>query len=283
MAWMAATLSATSYLDAGPTRMLPPALQAVTTIVGLWRPMPYAGSLFAVLGTLLYLASGIVARFGVSGVASRADVPLTSLLLSAAPGIATVFLALQGTGWLADLLATRTERDEAQRQNDRQLIEDLVPTHGETGLLKWTFALRPARDEILRARRYNSQLSLALLGPRESLGEGDDAAALDEMAIRQAPLAALLKEHLRPTDVVALYRTGDIAVLMPQTGLQGALIALDKVRSEASKRDIEAPAVGLAEFPDDGADIEELASEAEHALQFARESELGIVSRNLLL
>nr|MBF6592743.1 hypothetical protein [Ktedonobacterales bacterium] len=200
----------------------------------------------------------------------------------AAPGIATVFLALQGTGWLADTLATRTERDEVQRQNDRQLIEDLVPTHGQTGLMKWSFALRSAHDEVLRARRYNSPMSLALVGPREPISPAGDEVDLDEIAIRLAPLAALLKELLRPTDLVALYRTGDLAILMPQTGLQGALIALDKVRGEASKRDLGAPAAGLAEFPDDGADMEELVTEAEHALQFARESELGIVSRGLL-
>ena len=64
MAWMAITLSATNYLDAGPTRVLPPALQAATMTIGLWRPIPYAGSIAAVFGSIIYIIAGVLSRFG---------------------------------------------------------------------------------------------------------------------------------------------------------------------------------------------------------------------------
>ncbi|MDE3077864.1 MAG: hypothetical protein KGJ86_20775, partial [Chloroflexota bacterium] len=280
MAWMAVTLSATNYLDPGPTRMLPPALQGATTTIGLWRPFPYAGSLFAIFGSLLYLAAGVFSRFGLAGFEAT-DLPLSQQLLAAAPGLVTVFLALQGTGWLADTLATRTERDEVQRRSDRRLIEDLVPTHGETGIMKWAYAERTVQDEVTRARRYGSPLTFALLGPRDSRQDGNAEIDFDSLAAEQLALAELTRQALRPTDLIALYRTGDLAVVMPETTVHGALIALDKVRAGAEK-ELGPLSIGIAEFPDDGADTEELVTEAEHAIQFARESQLGVVSRTLL-
>ncbi|MHB8619582.1 MAG: GGDEF domain-containing protein [Chloroflexota bacterium] len=284
MAWMAVTLSATSYLDAGPTRVLPPALQAVTTTIGLWRPIPYAGPIAAVLGAIVYVVAGVLSRFGSS--ALGAELPTTQqaavgALLEAAPGFVSVFLALLGSGWLAELLATRTDRDELQRRHDRGLIEDLIPTYGDTGILKWTYAERTIRDEVTRARRYGYPLSFALLG-RSDATNLDSEPNLDEAAAQHASLAGSMKEVLRPTDLITLYRSGELAVLLPHTPLAGALVALEKIRVQAGKAGLSGVSAGLAEFPEDGADVEELCAEAEHALAFARDSGLPVVSRGLL-
>jgi GGDEF domain-containing protein len=285
MAWMAVTLSATNYLDPGPTRVLPPALQAATTTIGLWRPIPYAGFFAAVIGSIVYVIAGVLSRFGASGI-SAADLPATQqaavgALLTAAPGFATVFLALIGSGWLAESLAARTERDELQRRQDRQLIEDLIPVHGETGLMKWSYAEREMSDEVVRARRYNQPLSFALLSPPGAPGDESDRDP-EDLALELKPLADLARGLMRPTDVVALYRTGALALVMPHTSLKGAQIALEKVHVEAAKAGFGNVIAGLAEFPQDGADVQELCTEAEHALAFARESGLAAVSRSLL-
>ncbi|HLG73091.1 MAG TPA: hypothetical protein VK009_21935 [Chloroflexota bacterium] len=285
MAWMAITLSATNYLDPGPTRVLPPALQAATMTIGLWRPIPYAGSIAAVFGSIIYVVSGVLSRFGADALASG-DLPTTQQaalrgLLSAAPGFVTVFLALQGSGFLADALASRTERDEVQRRQDRQLIEDLIPTHGETGVMKWTYAEREMAEEVTRARRYSQPLSFALLGyadEPEPLG----AVNLTELAEQRKTLVDFVKELMRPTDIIALYKNGALGIVLPHTPLKGALVALEKIHVETSKAGLGNVIAGLAEFPQDGADVAELCSEAEHALAFARESGLGVVSRSLL-
>jgi len=285
MAWMAVTLSATNYLDAGPTRVLPPALQAATATIGLWRPIPYAGFFAAALGSIVYVVAGVLSRFGTQAISSS-DLPTTqaaalSALLAAAPGFATVFLALMGSAWLAESLSARTERDEMQRQQDSQLIEDLIPTHGDTGLMKWKYAERIMGEEVTRARRYGHALSFALLGRADATD--DDISDPDKTAIDEQALADFVKTIVRPTDIVALYRTRALALVLPHTPLKGALLALEKVHVEATKAGLGNVIAGLAEFPQDGADVEELCSEAEHALAFARESGLSAVSRSLLL
>ncbi len=287
MAWMAITLSATNYLDAGPTRVLPPALQAAVTTIGLWRPIPYAGSIAAVFGEIVYIVAGVLSRFGTESLSSG-DVPTTQAaalrgLLSAAPGIVTLFLALQGSGFLADALASRTERDEIQRRQDRQLIEDLIPTYGDTGVLKWTYAQREMEDEVTRARRYNQPLSFALLSKADA-PPPEEASDINLAAIaaEQQKLVEFVRSNVRPTDVVALYKTGAIAIVLPHTSLKGAIIALEKIHVEASKEGFGNVIAGLAEFPQDGADVQELCTEGEHALAFAHESGLGVVSRSLL-
>src|SRR5438105_4209080 len=94
MAWVGITQTATNYFDPGITRVIPPALQAVTTTVGLWRPIPYAGPIVGILGSALYAVVGFISRFGLDtflslgrGV-SREEA--MQGFLTAAPGLVTV-------------------------------------------------------------------------------------------------------------------------------------------------------------------------------------------------
>jgi len=265
-----ASLAATVYLDPGPTRVLAPALLAAVVTVGLWRPARYVGPAAAALATACYaLTLATVSRVEAGGLSSIAF------------AVATAGLGLFGSGVVADLLAARTERDDRRRRLDARIIEELTPTLGGTDVMKREHGDRALREEIDRARRYGHSVCLALLGMRGE-EQSTEAQGLEAAGEQQLRLATAIRALVRTTDRVIISRPGEVTVLMPHTPLKGALTALDRLRLAVQDSVDTGCSVGVAEFPNDAADADELVNEAQHALDFARQAELEVASRDLL-
>ncbi|MCS7172456.1 MAG: GGDEF domain-containing protein [Armatimonadetes bacterium] len=132
--------------------------------------------------------------------------------------------------------------------------------------------------EIQRSLRYGRSLSLMLI----ALDAYDDLAALygPEVADRaMEELAGLLARKLRATDT--RYRVGPdrIAVLLPETGPEDALVAAERVREQAASAGTALVAeearsltvtIGIASCPEHGSDAETMLRRAEQALEAAR-------------
>ncbi|MCS7267153.1 MAG: diguanylate cyclase [Geminicoccaceae bacterium] len=86
----------------------------------------------------------------------------------------------------------------------------------ETGCLKDVYFAERASEEIARRRRYGGRLSLLLVAADGPNGETD---ARPETVVR---LAGLLKSRIRSTDLLGRWETGELLVLLPNTGLSGA-------------------------------------------------------------
>lgn len=135
-------------------------------------------------------------------------------------------------------------------------------------------------DEIRRASRYNTTVSLAVL----------DIADWDQVFADIGPEMAkeLLKRGddivcrlVRDLDKVCRHRASQMAVIMPETPLPGARIAAERICQEMAQAQVEVH-LGLAEFPQDGATSESLLAEAEAALEFAKAAGLRIADRSLV-
>jgi GGDEF domain-containing protein len=270
VAWGGVSLAAAVYLDPEPTRVLPPALLAAVSTVGLWRPWRHAGLLLAVPALALYVYLVLLTSRAASGG-----------LAVVAPSIAIVALGLLGSGALAEGLAAQTESDELQREHDARMIEELTPTLGGTEAMKWEHADPVIREELARARRYDYKVSLGLIGIHEwdLYVDQHGPAAGDAL---QLEVARVLQGCIRTTDRLAFLGPGKVAFLLPHTPAGGARIVLDRLRLAAQ----ETPGIdlraGLVEFPEDGVDADTLVQEAASALVFAEQSGLGVASRSLL-
>lgn len=253
------------FVDASETRILIPALAGLVTTAALFHPFPRSGLATALVGSLLY--AGV--RWWLVG---TEDLSLTAGITAA---------ALLAAGQAADAFATRAEADALQLRHDSLLIEELTPT-AEAGALKWQHAQKQLADEIGRGRRYRYPVSLALIGLEPILENADDGAV--EAALRQrSELVKLLLEKTRTSDRVAFKGEDSLALSLPHTSLRGALAFLDKILPDMIERTGVEPRMGVAEFPTDAGAAEELVSESEAALEFARASGLRVVSRSLLL
>lgn len=153
----------------------------------------------------------------------------------------------------------------------RSLTERLVQAHGElrraeeriaalttvdeeTGALNARTFQERAATEIERAGRYHRDLALVLVQP-------DDGAA-------RRRLADLARAQLRGSDLVGRTEAGEIALLLPETGLPGALILAERICALAGRGGFPARA-GCAGWPADGRFFGQLIAAARSALSMA--------------
>jgi GGDEF domain-containing protein len=83
-------------------------------------------------------------------------------------------------------------------------------------------------EELERARRYSLSFSLVLLDVDEPAdGEGSDPEAA---ARRRRELGARLRRELRLPDFVSSYGEGEFAIVLPETGADGARRSVARLR-----------------------------------------------------
>jgi diguanylate cyclase (GGDEF)-like protein len=169
----------------------------------------------------------------------------------------------------ATLVAREERRADVSRRHNLAASTDPLTRCASLDALD-----RRLRDELERARRYGSQLALALL----------EVDALHELNTRPgeavgdrflAELGCLLLQEIRSPDFVARYGSDEFAVLMPSTGLEGGRQLLARIATRLSDHPLhqfgisKAPrlAAGLVVYPYRGLSrVEDLLAAAEAAL-----------------
>jgi len=133
-------------------------------------------------------------------------------------------------------------------------------------------------DEMARWERYHSHLSLAIIDIDhfKRINDGFGHAAGDKVLIA---VARQIRDAVRRTDRVCRYGGEEFVVLLPETDLRAAFLALDKVRDliancQFQYKDERVPvtiSVGVAQF-DDTDTFDAVFERADAALYRAKES-----------
>ena len=161
---------------------------------------------------------------------------------------------------------------------DNVRLEVLAHTDPLTQVLNRRALTVRLSSEMERARRYDSVITLLMIDldhfkrVNDTMGHlvGDDA-------LRE--LAALLAESIRSVDVVARYGGEEFVVVLPETGLQGAVIFAERTRERIEKTAFVAAhggvkltaSIGVASFPSpDIASVDDLFARADEALYRAK-------------
>jgi diguanylate cyclase (GGDEF)-like protein len=166
-------------------------------------------------------------------------------------------------------------------------LERLSARDPVTGAYTEPYLQERADQEVKRARRYNAPLSLVIcdidgfraLGER--YGRARAAAALAEVARLLIGRAGGVQgsSRLRDTDVVARYGADALAILLPTTPREGALVVAERIRIAVAQHAFEAlgdgtirltVSLGVASFPLDAASRGELLERADQALYRAK-------------
>jgi diguanylate cyclase (GGDEF)-like protein len=171
---------------------------------------------------------------------------------------------------IADAVAALVRRlDAATRRGDPARLDDPL-----TGLPNRLSVMRRGRDEITRARRKGTGLSLALFAvdgaDLERLGpvEGDRSLRI---------CGEVLSQSLRAYDVVGRWDAAVFAALMPEAEVENAVEAMLRVRAQiAAAPPSAAPGhrlnchAGVAVLQPDDATLADMAARASAALDRAR-------------
>ena len=145
-------------------------------------------------------------------------------------------------------------------------------TDGLTGLFNHEYFVTALRREMQRCKRHDLKLSLVMLDLDDFKAINDTYGHLEGDRVLMKS-ATLVSESLREIDIAARYGGEEFAVILPDTPRTGAFVVADRIRrrvEEHFRRRKEGPRVtlsgGVATFPDDAADLEQLITRADEAL-----------------
>ncbi|MCC7107204.1 MAG: diguanylate cyclase, partial [Chloroflexi bacterium] len=164
---------------------------------------------------------------------------------------------------------------------NQQLISELSPDDELLGTTKWPHARRLLAQEIARARRYSFPVALVIL----AIADWDDVVerrGRAEMLQVLQLIGRRLRSTLREQDTCTYVGHGRFALLLTQTGLEGAHIVAERARGQLLAETRLTLRAGIAEFPNDAVTDETLVSEAEAALTVAESTGSPVMSRLLL-
>ncbi len=179
------------------------------------------------------------------------------------------------------------ERSQELLEANRRLL-DLAARDGLTGLYNHRYFHERAAQEVSRARRYSSRVSLIFMDIDHFKKYNDTHGHPrgDEL-LKQ--MAKLLDHHtrledfrarVRETDLVARYGGEEFVVLLPETPKAGALIAAERLREAIAAFDFPGKesqpggkvtvSLGVATYPDDADSKDALVVQADQALYAAK-------------
>lgn len=180
---------------------------------------------------------------------------------------------LSDLGAAFNAMAERIEKDQAA-------LAELATRDPLTGLLNRRELLRRLREELDRSRRYERPCALLLLDIDRFKSVNDTWGHPAGDAVLRA-LAGTVLDSVRASDHVGRYGGEEFAVLLPETGAEGALTLAERVRAAiaatpiavSSERSIAVTAsIGVALRPGDAADVESLVACADRALYRAKQN-----------
>jgi diguanylate cyclase (GGDEF)-like protein/putative nucleotidyltransferase with HDIG domain len=166
----------------------------------------------------------------------------------------------------------------------------------KTGLFNPRHFAGALREELERARRSGSQLSV-IMADLDLLRDINNAYGhLAGDAVLRG-IADVFQLHLRHTDTPARFGGEEFAILLPETGRQEAIETAERIRRAVAEQRFEVEtssepitatiSLGVASYPKDGADANELVHQADVAVYRAklqgRNRVLGASSEPVLL
>ncbi|MDI6739981.1 MAG: diguanylate cyclase, partial [Candidatus Edwardsbacteria bacterium] len=179
------------------------------------------------------------------------------------------------------LLSTLATQVAVAVENARlyEQTEQLAVTDGLTGVFNHRYFQEFLERELNRAKRYRHTLSLIMLDidhfkdVNDTMGHPTGDCVLQQVA-------AALKKQARDVDLVARYGGEEFMVVLPETGKREAQNIANRIRvqvrdfifKDERQRDLRRVTVslGVASFPEDGADKNELIDYVDKALYRAK-------------
>ena len=164
-------------------------------------------------------------------------------------------------------------------EKDQTALSELATRDALTGLLNRRELLRRLREELDRAQRYERPCALLLVDIDRFKSVNDTWGHPAGDAVLRA-IADMIGNAVRPTDRAARYGGEEFAVLLPETGLEGALALAERLRAAIAARPVAVSpersiavtaSLGVAARPDDGRDVESLIACADKALYRAKQ------------
>ncbi|MBN2356853.1 diguanylate cyclase [candidate division KSB1 bacterium] len=166
-----------------------------------------------------------------------------------------------------------------QLEQAKERLRELAVTDGLTGLYNYRYFKEYLDQEMRRAQRHQLFVSLLMLDIDffKHYNDNHGHVAGDEVL---RTIARLIKGNIRSIDVAARYGGEEFAIVLPETNKRSAMIVAEKVRllveqhvfakQERQPDGNLTVSIGLASFPSDAKNSEEMVKCADQRLYRAK-------------
>ncbi len=158
-------------------------------------------------------------------------------------------------------------------------VENLALTDSLTQVHTRRYFMERFEEELKRAHKRKMQLSYLLIDVDHFKSFNDQYGHLTGDQILQQ-IGVRIKENIREIDIAGRYGGEEFCVVLPDTGSDGAQFVAERIRSATADRPIRAYdndltitiSIGVATFPKDAKEPQELTEKADAALYRAKEA-----------
>jgi len=194
-------------------------------------------------------------------------------------GFTDKFLIISGVGFLVFFLSTflsRIFKKQADALDEQfyyqNYVIDSLSVHDRiTNLMNWRFAKRALITEIMRSRRYHGELCLVLFEVQQKTQAG-----IKTIEKIEKLLADIIQDVIRP-DVDIPFISHRIGLILPERNLTFTKDFTERI-IKILKNNIDVNiSAGIANFPHDADNAQDLHERAEAALQVGLSSDQSLV------
>ncbi|MGD9058529.1 MAG: diguanylate cyclase [Desulfobacterales bacterium] len=173
-----------------------------------------------------------------------------------------------------DVEMLKAVADQAAVAINKAQLWDMAVTDSLTGLFVRRYFLVKLQEELHRAERYNNILSV-VMADLDQFKNINDTYGHDAGDRALKAIGKFLQQNIRDVDMVARYGGEEFVILIPEAANDAALILAERLRKQMSELKIKdlppiTISLGIATFPDDGSDINDLIKKADAAMYAAK-------------
>ncbi len=173
-----------------------------------------------------------------------------------------------------DVEMLKAVADQAAVAINKAQLWDMAVTDSLTGLYVRRYFMVKLQEELLRAERYNNILSI-VMADLDGFKNINDTYGHDAGDRVLKAIGKFFQQNIRDVDVVARYGGEEFVIMIPEAAQDAAYILSERLRKQLSKLKLEnmppiTISLGIATFPSDGRELEDLIKKADSAMYAAK-------------